>query len=149
MELRTWIVGDVVSLRQRLAGGVLEHIPVDRRAERVDGGGIAPTYILWHLARHHDVAVNRILRQTDEVVERWTDRLGVADDLWRGLAEGEDGELVDTLDPEAVEGYTLAVLDETRTWLDTADLSDLDRPPGSSGSNRGLDTGLAGGGSSG
>jgi hypothetical protein len=128
MELRTWIVGDLVSLRQRLAGGVLGHLPVERRAERVDGGGIAPTYILWHLARHHDVAVNRILRRTDEVVGDWTDRLGVAADLWRGLAEGEDTDLVAELDPEAVEGYLLAVLDRTRSWLDTADLSDLERP---------------------
>lgn len=139
MELRTWIVGDLVSLRQRLSGGVLERIPFDRRAERVDGGGIAPTYILWHVARHHDVAVNRILRQVDEEVHRWTDRLGVADDLWRGLAEGEDGELVDALDPEAVEGYTLAVLDGTRSWLDTADLGLLDHPPG----DPGLDTDAA------
>ena len=129
MELRTWIVGDLVSLRQRLAGGVLARIPADRRAERVDGGGIAPTYILWHLARHHDVAVNRVLRGVDEVVDGWTDRLGVADDLWRGLAEGEDSELVTVLDPEAVEGYTLAVLDHTRSWLDGADLTALDRPP--------------------
>ena len=67
---------------------------------------------------------------------RWTDRLGLADDLWRGLAEGEDGELVDTLDPAAVEGYALAVLDGTRGWLDTADLGMLDHPPG----DPGLDT---------
>lgn len=128
MELRTWIVGDVVSLRQRLAGGVLAYIPMDRRAERVDGGGIAPTYVLWHLARHHDVAVNRVLRGVDEVVGDWTDRLGVSTDLWRGLAEGEDAELVDLLDPEAVEGYVLAVLDGTRSWLDDADLAILDPP---------------------
>ncbi|MEM9562141.1 MAG: hypothetical protein AAGA93_05975 [Actinomycetota bacterium] len=128
MELRTWIVGDLVSLRQRLAGGVLTRIPVDRRAERVDDGGIAPTYILWHLARHHDVAVNRVLREVDETVHAWTDRVGVGDDLWRGLAEGEDTELVDSLDPEAVEGYALAVLDGTRSWLDEADLSILERP---------------------
>ena len=137
MELRTWIVGDLVSLRQRLAGGVLARIPLDRRAERVDGGGIAPTYILWHLARHHDVAVNRVLRGTDEVVADWTHRLGVASDLWRGLAEGEDTDLVDQLDPEAVEGYTLAVLDGTRAWLDEADLSILD------GSELDTDTALA------
>lgn len=136
MELRTWIVGDLVSLRQRLTHGVLERIPADRRAERADGGGIAPTYVLWHLARHHDVAVNRVLRGVGEVVEGWTDRLGVADDLWRGLAEGEDADLVAQLDPEAVEGYTLAVLDGTRAWLDDADLSLLDHPP----ADPGLDT---------
>ena len=61
-------------------------------------------------------------------VDHWADRLGITADLWRGLAAGEDGELVDTLDPEAVEGYSLAVLDGTRGWLDEADLSTLDGP---------------------
>ncbi|MEL6981784.1 MAG: hypothetical protein AAFO29_05115, partial [Actinomycetota bacterium] len=100
------------------------------------GGGDAATYVLWHLARHHDVAVNRVLRGLDETVVDWTDQLGVDDDLWRGLAEGEDADLVDVLDPEAVEGYLLATLDRTRTWLDEADLSILDRPP----ADTGLDT---------
>lgn len=129
MDLRNWIVADLESLRRRLVGGVLSIVPHERRAERVDGGGIAPTYILWHLTRHHDVAVHRLVRGVDEVIEQWTDRLGVADDLWRGLAEGEDGELVDVLDPEAVDGYALAVIDATVAWLADADLSLLDQRP--------------------
>lgn len=129
MDLRNWIIADLASLRRRLDGGVLSIIPHDRRSERVDGGGIAPSYILWHLARHHDVAVNRIVRSVDETVHAWTDRLGVADDLWRGLAEGEDGELVDLVDPEAVDGYTLAVIDSTMSWLDHGDLGLLDDRP--------------------
>ncbi len=129
MDLRSWIVADLESLRQRLNGGVLSIIPHDRRAEKIDGGGIAPTYILWHLTRHHDVAVNHVVRGVDEVVHGWTDRLGVAEKLWRGLAEGEDNELVDVLDPEAIDGYTLAVIDETLAWLGDADLAVLDTRP--------------------
>jgi hypothetical protein len=127
VDLRSWIAADLDSLRRRLEGGVLSVIPHDRRSERVDGGGIAPTYVLWHLTRHHDVAVNRVVRGTDEVIEAWTGRLGVADDLWRGLAEGEDADLVNVLDPAAVDGYALAVLEATRGWLDDADLGALDR----------------------
>lgn len=129
MDLRTWISSDLASLRQRLDGGVLSLIPSDRRAERVDGGGIAPSYILWHLSRHHDVAINRIVRGVDEVIHGWSDRLGVDHDLWRGLAEGEDNDLVEVLDPEAVDGYTLAVIDETSSWIHGADLSVLEARP--------------------
>ena len=128
MDLRTWISDDLASLRNRLDGGVLSVIPHDRRTERVDSGGIAPVYVLWHTARHQDVAVNRVLAGTAEVVEDWTDRLGVDTDLWRGLAEAEDTEMVDLLDPEAVDGYALAVIDHTAAWVADADLEGLDGP---------------------
>lgn len=129
MELRSWILADLDSLSRRLQGGVLNLLPHDRRAERVDGGGVAPTYVLWHLARHHDVAVNRVLGQRAEVVEGWADRLGVVDDLWRGLAEGEDADLVDQLDPAAVDGYLTATMAATRAWVETFDLAQLDHRP--------------------
>lgn len=83
------------------------------------------------LTRHHDVAVNRVVRGTEEVVHRWTDRLGVGTELWRGLAEAEDSELLERLDPVAIDGYTLAVIDATATWLERADLSQLDHRPDS------------------
>ncbi len=129
MELREWIVSDLRSLRARLAGGVLKLVPAQRRRERADGGGIAPVYVLWHLARHHDVAVNGVLRGTEAVVDDWTDRLGVNEKLWRGLAEGEDSDLVGILDPEAVGDYALAVIDTTAEWLDHSGLPAMhDRP---------------------
>jgi len=131
MDLRSWIIADLRGLRMRLENGVLNTIPSSRRDERPDGGGIAPTYVLWHTARHHDVAVNRVLRRTDEVVNDWTDRLGVATDLWRGLAEGEDADLVDELDPEAVGHYALAVISATLSWMETADLAVIDTVPDS------------------
>ncbi len=131
MELRDWLLSDLASLGSRLEHGVLDNLPAERRHERVDGGGIAPTYVLWHTARHHDVGVNRVLRGIDEVVDHWTGRLGVADDLWRGLAEGEDAELVDELDPVAVGAYALAVISATRDWLTTAELGVLDSVPDS------------------
>jgi len=138
VDLRSWIIGDLASLRRRLDGGVLSIIPHDRRAERVDGGGIAATYVLWHLSRHHDVAVNRVVRGVGEVVDGWTERLGVTTDLWRGLAEGEDGELVDMLDPEAVDGYALAVIDETAAWMGVADLGLLEQRPDTDAALRAL-----------
>ena len=129
MDLRDWIIGDLKSLRAKLDGGVLGLIPPERRRERADGGGIAPVYVLWHLARHHDVAVNGVLRGTGAVVEAWTGRLGIDDDLWRGLAEGEDAELVDILEPEAVGAYALDVIEATAGWLDDRGLPQMDQRP--------------------
>jgi hypothetical protein len=141
VDLRAWILGDLRSLRDRLAGGVLDLVPPSRWTERVDGGGVAPAYVVWHLARHHDVAVNGVIRGADEVVHAWTDRLGVAADLWRGLAEGEDQDLVTSLDPEAVGRYALAVIEATAGWVDqTASLPDLDAVPDSGGALRRLGT---------
>ena len=105
--------------RARLANGVLGAIPAERRQELVDGGGIPPLYVLWHMTRHQDVAVNAVLRGRDELVHRWCDRIGVSSDLWRGLAEGADLDLVEVLDPEAVGGYALEVLDSAIEWVET------------------------------
>ena len=129
MDLRDWIIGDLKSLRAKLDGGILGLIPPERRRERADGGGIAPVYVLWHLARHHDVAVNGVLRGAGAVVEGWTGRLGIDDDLWRGLAEGEDAELVDILEPEAVGAYALDVIEATVGWLADRGLPQMDQRP--------------------
>ena len=130
MDLRNWITEDLASLRNRLANGVLSIIPPDRMNERVDGGGIAPVYVAWHTARHHDLSVNGVLRGRAEVLDGWMTRVGIDGDTWRGLAEAEDTELVDELDPEAVCGYLLATIDETLSWVqDEADLSVLGTVP--------------------
>lgn len=131
MDLREWIIGDLHALRAKLEGGVLGLIPPERRRERADGGGIAPVYVLWHLARHHDVAVNGVLRGGIAVVDGWTDRLGIGEDLWRGLAESEDADLVNVLDPEAVGAYTLDVVKSTAAWLGDRGLPEMDQRPDS------------------
>lgn len=132
MDLRTWITTDLESLRNRLANGALTVIPPERMAERIDDGGNAPVYVAWHAARHQDVAVNGVLRETDEVLDDWMSRVGLSGDTWRGLAEAEDLDLVLELDPEAVAGYYLAVIDETLKWVADGDLGVLDIQPDSS-----------------
>ncbi len=119
MDLNEWVLADLVSARQRLAGGVINLIPVDKLTGEVDGGGIPPLYVLWHLSRHHDVAINAVLRNTEQVLDNWADDVGMTERFYRGLSEGSDVDLVETLDPEAVCAYTLATLDATIDWLET------------------------------
>ncbi|MEE9415684.1 MAG: hypothetical protein V3V01_10395 [Acidimicrobiales bacterium] len=140
MALRNWLNEDLQSLRRRLDGGFIGVVPADRWRERVDDGGIAPVYVIWHTARHHDVAVNAVLRSAPEVLDDWRDRVGIVDDTWRGLAEGEDHELVDQLDSEAVGQYLLAVIDSTIAWLADAELPDAASVPDSLKALRDLGT---------
>tara|TARA_B100000315_G_scaffold19194_2_gene16930 strand:- start:5135 stop:5701 length:567 start_codon:yes stop_codon:yes gene_type:complete len=140
MELRTWITNDLKSLRTRLDSGVFSLLPADRMSERVDGGGVAAVYVAWHMARHQDLAVNGVLRGVDEVLDSWGDRVGVDGDTWRGLAEGEDLDLVQQLDPTAVGQYLLAVIDSTLGWVSTGDLTVLDTVPDSTAALARIDT---------
>ncbi len=131
MDLRTWIAADLESLRNRLANGIFAAVPSERLVERADNGGIAGLYMVWHTARHHDLAVNGVLRSVPEVLEQWSERVGVREDSWRGLAEAEDLDLLPLLKPQAVVDYFLAVIDETRAWLANGDLRVLDTVPDS------------------
>lgn len=131
MDLRTWIIEDLGSLRNRLANGIYSVIPAERMAERIDGGGNAPVYVTWHVARHQDVAVNGVLRGTDEVLDGWASSVGLDGESWRGLAEAEDLDLVPQLEPAAVGEYYMAVIDETRRWAGDGDLGVLDTTPDS------------------
>jgi len=127
VDLHSWISTDLQMAKQRLEGGVVNQIPAERMHEQIDGGGIPPVYVMWHMARHHDLAVNGVLRKREEVVHRFTDRVGISERFWRGLSEGADVDLVDILDPEVVAQYALTTLDESVAWIDSgADLGHLD-----------------------
>ena len=130
--LRRWLVADLEAARDRLAGGVLSAIPPDRMAETVDGGGVPPVYALWHMTRHHDVAINGVLRGRGQVVQDFTDHIGVSDQLWRGLSEGADHDLVAVLQPEAVADYAIATINATIAWIrEDAPLDTLETVPDS------------------
>ena len=140
MQLTEWIRADVASLRQRVEGGFIDVVPHGRWNEHVDGGGVAPLYVLWHTARHHDVAVNGVVRGAEAVLDDWHDRVGLDGDVWRGLAEGQDQQLVDQLDPAAVGEYFRAVLDHTIAWLDESPVIEPSAIPDSSSALSAIDT---------
>ena len=130
MDLRNWISTELTAIHDRIDRGIVSVVPSARWRERTRGL-TAPVYVAWHTARHHDVAVNAVLRDSREVLDEWRTRVNITSDTWRGLAEGEDHELVDELDPDAVGQYLLAVLRSTVTWLAEDGVPDLAAIPDS------------------
>jgi hypothetical protein len=126
MDLRRWIDDELALVADRVTAQVLDLVPIERRSEPIDGGS-SITFLLWHIARHHDLAVNAALLGRPQVLEAHSS-VAVGDvPVWAGLPEAEDHEFTASLDPHAVADYHAAVNASTRAWLTDADLAVLDQ----------------------
>jgi hypothetical protein len=125
MDLRRWIDDELALVADRMTTQVLDLVPAERRSEPIDGGS-SITFLMWHIARHHDLAVNAALLGRPQVLEDHRAVAAGSVPVWAGLAEAEDRDLTAALDPTAVTGYHAAVIDSTRAWLATAELDILD-----------------------
>ena len=88
-------------------------------------------WIIWHLAREEDWAVNTMLRGEEQVLTRdgWEARLGVARrDIGTGMTEEEVADLSARIDVGALRGYFDAVTAATLRFVDTFDFDALDAP---------------------
>jgi hypothetical protein len=88
-------------------------------------------WLIWHIARGEDWAVNAMLRGREEVLVRdgWNQRMGVSRlDFGAGMTEAEVQELSACIDLEALRGYFRAVGQETQQFLQDFDFDRLDEP---------------------
>ena len=86
-------------------------------------------WLIWHLARYEDVAVNAVLRGVQEVLDGdvWITRLGVRDrQVGTGDNPAEVRQLSEQVDVTALRAYRAAVGRETRAWLSELDFHTLD-----------------------
>lgn len=125
MDLRCWIDDELALVGDRVTTQVLDLVPIERRAESNDGGS-SITFLLWHVARHHDLAINAALLGRAQVLESHSSVAVGGVPVWAGLPEAEDREFTASLDPGAVADYHAAVNASTRAWLADADLAILD-----------------------
>jgi len=105
-------IGGGASYGDRVFGGLTD----DQMRERPGRGLNSLIWLLWHMARTEDVAVNLVVADRGQVLDDgWTERMNVP---WRtigtGMADREVGDLTQRADVEAVRAYRAAVGRRTR-----------------------------------
>jgi len=111
-SVHTSEVGGAPSYFDRVLGGLSE---ADLRARPAPGVN-SIVWLLWHMARTEDAAVNLVVANRPQVLDdHWVRRLGVP---WRhigtGMTEDEVSDLTRRADVEAVRAYRDAVGRRTR-----------------------------------
>jgi hypothetical protein len=120
VDLISWIRGDLDAAEARLHHGIVRHVPAQRWNEVVDGGGSTLHHLLLHLTRHHDLAVNAVIRDRSPLFDDHRRALGLAGEpITVGVSEAEDRAATAGIDHDALLAYAAATVDATRSWLDT------------------------------
>lgn len=108
------------------------HWPADRDSpgrwsERPRDGDNSVAWLVWHMARWHDIAVNVLVRDVDPVLDdAWQRAIDVGVAPGTGFTSEEVDEFSQRVDPTALDKYWAAVLDRTTDWLTSIDDQELD-----------------------
>lgn len=130
MDLIAWIRSDLDALDARLQGGVVRQVPPDRWGEQADGGGSTLHHLLFHLTRHHDLAVATVIGDRPPLFLEHRRALGLDDlPITVGVAEAEDRDATGGIVHDALLAYAAATVDHTRAWLDRIGTLALDTTP--------------------
>lgn len=107
-------------------------VPPELMAARPGGVGNSIVWLVWHLARTEDVAVNVMVNDAPQVLETggWGERMRITDRrIGTGFEESEVEALSKAADVEAVDGYWQAVRGATDAWLPTVPAGAFDAVP--------------------
>jgi hypothetical protein len=112
----------------KLEDMVWSELPTDalRRRPTPEFNSIA--WLVWHMARCEDVAVNTVLRGTQEVLDRdaWLAKLHIdSRHIGTGATPDEVEALSRMIDLDALRAYRAAVWCETRGWAAALDFETL------------------------
>lgn len=133
MNVHTWIVSDLESVRGKLNDSVLSVVPKQRWVEQADNGGSSIAHLLLHVARHQDLAVTTAIRNHTPLFVAHRGDLGLDDARpSAGLPEREDPAISKSLPLDALLDYVDTVFAATRTWLDDVGSMALDTVPDTS-----------------
>jgi hypothetical protein len=117
IDLKQYLSADVQALRHKLQRSIIAHVPADRWHDQVDGGGSTIAHLLLHLARHHDLAINSVVRNKPPLFATHAAALGLADaPAGVAVSEREERALTADVPSEALVAYLSAVFDSTATW---------------------------------
>lgn len=119
VDLRAFLLDAHDDLRGRLHGSVVRLVPSDQWTVQPDSSGSSIGWLLLHLARHQDLALNTVIRNHPPLFAKHRVALGLADaPEWAGLTEHEDRNVTAALPSDALLAYVDAVFDASRHWLD-------------------------------
>jgi len=105
-------------------------VPSDAWHDQIDGGGATLSGLALHLARHHDLAVNTVIRGTAPLFSEHADALGLTSaGPAIGISEAENRSATAHMPPDALVRYATAVFDETAAWLPSVDRDAFDLLP--------------------
>ena len=132
MDLRQWIHAQHDDLGSLVERTILNSTPRDLLHVRPDGMGNSIIWLLWHVARVEDVAINTIVRGVAQVLIEgdWQKHLGLADHrIGTGFDETEVEELSRVVAIDEVQAYWKTVRTETSRGLAEVRLETLDAVP--------------------
>jgi hypothetical protein len=128
VDLHTWMLNDLASVRAKLCDGVLARVPPEQWSTRSDGGS-SIAHLALHLTRHQDLAVNTAVRDHAPVFLRHRDALGWASMPAGALLEEHDDASAPSAAPAAITAYVDEVFEATGAWLDGLGSLVLDTVP--------------------
>lgn len=110
------------TLEPLVCGGLRDEQMLER-----PGGLNSVAWLVWHIARCEDVAINTVVRGVPQVLEDgWRDRLGVeAVHIGTETSDDELRQFDANVDVGALKAYREAVADQTAAWLKECDPSTL------------------------
>jgi hypothetical protein len=118
MDLQQFLLDAHADLRARLFGSVVDQVPAQRWHDRADGGGSSLTWLLLHMARHHDLALTTVIRNKPPLFMGHRDALGLAAaDTAAGLPEREDPTVSAAVAADPLLDYVNDVFNGSRRWL--------------------------------
>lgn len=130
MDLRAWLIDAHTDLRSRLFSSVIAKVPATRWSEQADGGGSSITWLLFHLARHHDLALSTTIRNKPPLFSTHRGALAVQSaPIGVGLGEAEDREISAVLAADPLVDYVNDVFASSRTWMEQMSAMAFDSVP--------------------
>ena len=126
MDIRRWVLNDLEhqTFQYKITAGL---VPKQRWSERPHEGANSVAFLVWHIARWHDIAVNVVLRGAPPVLDAdWTARLGVGVAPGTAFTSDDVDRLGEAIDPAELEAYWQAVFDHTTEWITGVDDQELD-----------------------
>ena len=130
MDLTSFLADAHADLTMRLHGAVVRQVPEARWHEQVDGGGSSIAWLLFHIARHHDLALTTAILGQPPRFAAHAVSLGLGGaDAASGLPEKEDLAVSNALDPVPLLGYVDAVFAASERWIRDGGAASLDEVP--------------------